>query len=73
MDTHPTMRVQFFLPGPFDPIKDLSVTFLDHLYDEIESVTKGGERPQYLLWSEIIDMAAGHVRRHGIQLQLPSS
>lgn len=70
MDRHPTMRVQFYLDGPFDPIETLSVTFLDAQYEAQESTTLGGQHPQYELWSLVAAMAAEHMSRYGAQHQL---
>lgn len=70
MDSHPRMRVQFFLDGPFDPIEGLSVTFLDDLRNEKESIVLAGEHAQYELWSLVATVAASHMSQYGTQASL---
>jgi hypothetical protein len=70
VDTHPTLRIQFFLDGPFDPIGTLSCTFLDSQMVEVESITLGGEFPQYELWQKVAEMAASFMATYGSQSQL---
>lgn len=67
VDSHPKIRVQFWLDGPFDPIQTLSTTFIDDRGDEQESIVLGGEHPQYELWSLIAAMAAEYMSRYGVQ------
>ena len=71
VDTHPVMRVQFFLHGPFDPMESLSVTFLDAEWNVVESVVLGGSHAQYELWQRVADIAADFLSQFGMAEQLP--
>lgn len=64
------MRIQFWLPGPFDPIENMSVTFLNDLYDEVESVALAGTHSQYELWELIATVAASFMSTYGLQQKL---
>lgn len=71
MDTHPVMRIQFFLDGPFDPLGTLSVSFLNPEYEVIESVVLAGDHAQYELWRLVERVAADFMSTYGLQHQLP--
>jgi len=64
---HPTMRVQFWLTDPFDPIENMSVTFLDDLHNEVESVVLAGTHSQYELWELVATVAASFMATYGSQ------
>jgi len=67
---HPKMRIQFWLTDPFDPIETMSVTFLDDLNNEIESVVLAGTHSQYELWELIATVAASFMSTYGLQQTL---
>lgn len=70
MERHDTMRVQFFMNGPFDNIETLSVSFLDGLGEVTDMIVEPGPFPQYQLWSKLTELAARHERMFGHQQSL---
>lgn len=70
VDSHPIMRVQFFLRGPFDPLETFSVTFLDDQSNVVESVVLGGEFAQYELWNLVARVASDFQALYGTQGRL---
>lgn len=70
MESHPTMRVQFYLRDPFDPIDGLSLTFFDSEGRPNGVIVDSGNLAQHLLWQRIVDLASDHIERFTVQLNL---